>query len=75
MSMARGRFTQSGPFRAMLSEYEVADTEPDRNDWPMLLHTLCMNEVLVFGEDTDMATVVDAILDHDCPDYAEVIEP
>lgn len=66
MAAARGRFTQSGPFAALMQQYTIEDADRDAHIVPYLIHNEC-GDVLCEVEDGDtMLVLIDTVLDHDC---------
>lgn len=60
-----GKFSLSAPFARLLAEFEIAS---DLADGLMLMHAPCWEEVRAVERDDTLDSLVQAAIDHDCPD-------
>lgn len=62
-----GKFSQSGPFRALLAEFVVENEGIDGRDFaPVLVCQACGDSICDIGEDDTMDVLVQTVIDHDC---------
>lgn len=70
MADSTGRFTQSGPFRALLAEFVIEDQDdtlgPPGSIITRLVHNECGMDALDSVSDESMDVLIDAVLNHDC---------
>ncbi len=59
-----GKFSQSAPFRNLMAEFVIEVEDPDMP--PLLLHTVCDMPVRDNVFDSDVASLIQAAIDHDC---------
>lgn len=59
-----GKFSQSGPFRALLAEFVIENG--DTYDDPALVHNTCGAVVCTVEEDDAMDVLVQTVINHDC---------
>lgn len=65
MADSYGKFTQSGPFRALLSEFVI---EADVDQRMMMVHNNCGQAVAEVEADDSMDVLVESVIAHDCDD-------
>lgn len=60
---AHGKFSQSGPFRALLAEFVI---ESSADGQLLLVHNTCAADVCWVEVDDSMDVLVQTVIDHDC---------